>query len=126
VGRASLGQEGRTVQAGLKVTKQEEQALAERFGSVGKGLRSLLDGWMLGRQARDPLVPRETGWRAPSELVYDTIPREQTAQEVDDLAVTRAVAEGKRHLHRRVELMRVDYVKGVRVEVWQCDCGRLM
>lgn len=49
--RPSLGRQARTVTATVKVTEAEALALAAEHGSVGRGLRALLDGVVPSRGA---------------------------------------------------------------------------
>ena len=50
-GRPPLGPNGRTVQAGLKITQTEADNLSLRYGSVSLGLRALVDQALNGKTA---------------------------------------------------------------------------
>lgn len=110
MGRAPLGTEGRTVQAGLKITKVEEAALSRAFGTPGKALRAFIDsylaGWLehppeqvrrevLTQQLADQLdVPRDLlGEPGRAHPMLDDGPPGLSDIE-DDLHVTAALASG--------------------------------
>lgn len=144
--RPSLGAEARTVQAGLKITEQEQVSLEAEFGSVGKGLRVLLDNHrrVLAAEKGHPT----TGFGVTDAQIADDITRtliphehqghpmlddDVAARDVDDLevqaalmldAVSRSMEVAAYptpdHRHRRGTLLRTVGSKGVMERVYAC------
>lgn len=113
----------------LRITKQEEVALQAEFGSVGKGLRVLLDAHRRHVDGeRDPLEPM-----VAVDRVLDVVEAAVEAIAPTDLEVTRAaglevmptfIPEPDRlHRHKRKTLLRTDFAQGTKVQVWACECG---
>lgn len=135
--------------AHLRVTPQEVGALTARFGSVGKGLRALLDQWHTeepGRK-RGGVIPAGKGRLVIPEEITPMDPgrREEFVQQLADAldmpveVLGPQVIEGAMdynapkvtpppapaHRHRRGALIRVDYDFGTPKNVYSCsECGQ--
>jgi hypothetical protein len=134
-----LGEEARTVKAGLRITKHEQAALSATFGSEGKGLRVLLDHWVAAtspstamavaamhetnRVARDIIEAGPAVEEALEQITFD-----QAAEGiVAELLIARTEEpDAPVHRHKRKTLVTTEWVAGSKVQTWACECGKEM
>jgi hypothetical protein len=150
-----LGEEARTVKAGLRITKHEQDALSATFGSEGKGLRVLLDHWVAAtspstamavaamhetnRVARDIIDAGPAVEEALEQIhdtygtkvtVVDTLPMAGTAtaatQGIAAFPVADIPVDVPVHRHKRKTKIATEFDHGTKVEVWACECGQEM
>lgn len=147
-GRPPKGRGGKSIHAAIRLTEQEAAELTSRYGTPGKGLRAALNR-LLGEdhpsvraealrakitepvskeQIRQPLAVTETP-RSPvkTPTPSDAAPQGSKTAEREALDKMEALAAEPAHLHRRGDVIRRDYVKGIQVKVYACStCGKEM
>lgn len=126
-GRPSKGAAARKVKGSLWLSPQEVDALIARWGSVGKGLRALVDDWVRGEPTRKRLGRLDiTGSfeDAPVEVLGGGEPYDMLVEGGVITPVHRDTTIPVVHRHRRGAVIRVDYEYGTPKKVYSCaECG---
>lgn len=133
----------RNIVVNVRLTRGEDQALRDRYGTPGKGIRAILDKVLKPAESRAAGAAGEDNQAPPERAVTGVVrPRQSGKSKEAEKKIAVAEAEGKTvlrtedlppadelkgipdevkaHRHQRGVILRTDYVQGQAVKIYQC------
>lgn len=120
MGRPSLGAAARKIQGRVKITQAEETDLVVAYGSVGRGLRALIDQWYSMHHSHIPVVVTAQEPSSIARIVAHEMQQPTAEEKIEDAGARLAPV----HRHKRDHVVRQEWDSGMRIDVWACACGQ--